>query len=145
MTRNNNCHKARRQSITWVRGSWLNNFTLGEQAIEGSPCVRSIPWPQSWEQHATPLVPVYQELISNRGFVRNRKQHAEILKLNVPWQFPLFHYICKKDHDHLSLLSLNNFCRKTTVYNKYKYQDNYQSYSSRPNAMSNALKQSLMV
>ena len=86
ITRNNNRHKARRQSITWVTGSWLNNVTLGEQVTEGNPCMCSIPWPQSWEQLATLLVPVYQERIRKRGFMRNRKQHTEILKLNVPWQ-----------------------------------------------------------
>ena len=28
----------------------------------------------------------YQELIRNRGFMRDRKQHTGILLLNVPWQ-----------------------------------------------------------
>ena len=29
----------------------------------------------------------YQELIRNRGFMRDRKQHTGILPLNVPWQY----------------------------------------------------------
>ena len=53
---------------------------------------------------------------------------------------PLLYYICEKGPDHLSLFSLNNFWRKAIVYNKYNYQYNYQSYSSRPDAMSNVLK-----
>ena len=60
-----------------------------------------------------------QELIGNRGFMRNRKYPAVILLLNVPWQFPLIYYICKKGLDQLSLFSVNNFCIKTLVNNKY--------------------------
>ena len=55
------------------------------KVTEGNLCMRSIPWPQSWEERATPLVPVYQEPIRNRGFMRNKKQHKRILKSNVPW------------------------------------------------------------
>jgi len=35
----------------------------------------------------------YQELIRNRGFMRDRKQHTGILLLNVPWQNPIGLYI----------------------------------------------------
>ena len=37
----------------------------------------------TWEQRAAPLVPVYQELIRNRGFMKNRKQHTGVLMLNI--------------------------------------------------------------
>ena len=74
----------------------------------------------------------YQELIRNRGFKRDRKQHTGVLLLNIPWQFPLFYYICKKRSWPFELFSFNNFCRKATVNNKYNCQDNRQSYSSRP-------------
>ena len=82
----------------------------------------------------------YQELIRNRGLKRERK-HG-ILLLNIPWQFPLFYYSCKKGLDHLTLFSCNNFCRKATVNNKYNCQDNRQSYSPRPDAVGDALKPS---
>ena len=83
-----------------------------------------------------------QELIRNRRLKRDRKQHTGISLLNIPWQFPLFYYSCKKGLDHLTLFSCNNFCRKATVNNKYNCQDNCQSYSSRPDAVGDALKPS---
>ena len=87
----------------------------------------------------------YQELIRNRGFKRDRKQHTGVLLLNIPWQFPLFYYICKKRSWPFELFSFNNFCRKATVNNKYNCQDNRQSYSSRPDAVGDALKPSSWV
>ena len=48
-----------------------------------------------------------------------QKQHTGILLLNVPWQFPLIYYICKKGLDWLSLFSFNNFCIKAMVNSKY--------------------------
>ena len=65
----------------------------------------------------------------------------DLLKLNVPWQVPLFYfciigdcrYFCEKGPDQLSLFSLNNFSWKASVYYKYNHQDNYQRYSSRSN------------
>ena len=87
----------------------------------------------------------WQELIRNRGLKRDRKQHTGILLLNIPWQIPLFYYICKKGPERLSLFSFNNFFRMATVNNKYNYQDNRQSYSSRPDAVGNALKPSSWV
>ena len=56
--------------------------------------MRSIPWPQSWEQCAAPLVPVYQELIRNRGFMKNRKQHTGVLKLNITWYLTFLSPLC---------------------------------------------------
>ena len=41
----------------------------------------SASWPQSWELCAALLVPVFQELIRNRGPLRNRKQHIGFLKI----------------------------------------------------------------
>ena len=54
----------------------------------------SVPWPQSWEQRAAPLVPVYQELIRNRGFMKNRKQHTGVLMLNITWHLPFLSPLC---------------------------------------------------
>ena len=45
----------------------------------------------------------------------------------------------------MSLFSFNNFCTKAMVNNKYNCQDNHQSYSSRPDAVSNVLKLSAWV
>ena len=43
----------------------------------------------------------------------------------------------------MSLVSINQLYRKVTINNKYNYQDNLQSYSSRPDAVGNTLKPSL--
>ena len=45
----------------------------------------------------------------------------------------------------MSLFSFNNFCRKAMVNNKYNYQDNRQSYSSKPNVVGDVLKPSSWV
>ena len=90
-----------------------------------------------------------------------KKQHTkeennilDPLKLNVPWQFPLFYffitggdsrYFCENGPDQLSLFSLNNFSWKASVYYKYNHQDNYQHYSFRSNTMCNVLKPSSRV
>ena len=43
----------------------------------------------------------------------------------------------------MSLVSINQPYRKAMINNKYNYQDNHQSYSSRPDAVDNTLKPSL--
>ena len=43
----------------------------------------------------------------------------------------------KKGPDQLSLVSINQPYRKAMINNKYNYQDNHQSYSSRPDAVGN--------
>ena len=45
----------------------------------------------------------------------------------------------------MSLVSINQPYRKVTVNNKYNYQDNHQSYSSRSDTVGNTLKPSLCV
>ena len=45
----------------------------------------------------------------------------------------------------MSLVSINQPYRKATVNNKYNYQDNHQSYSSRPDTVYNTLKPSSRV
>ena len=70
-------------------------------------------------------------------------QHTGGLLLNASWQFPLFYYIClKKGPDQMSLVSINQPYRKAMINSKYNYQDNHQSYDSRPDAVGNALKPS---
>ena len=59
--------------------------------------------------------------------------------------FLKFYYICKKGPDQISLVSINQPYRKATINNKYNYQDNHQSYSSRPDVVGNTLKPSLWV
>ena len=74
------------------------------------------------------------------------KQLTGSLLSNASWQFPLFYYICKKKGtDQMSLVSNNQPYRNVTIINKYNYQDNHQSYISRPDAASNTLKASLWV
>ena len=53
-----NGHKVRRQSVSQERGSWLSSFGTRKMFTEGNPCMRFIPWPQSWEQHTTWLAPI---------------------------------------------------------------------------------------
>ena len=69
-------------------------FYCRVKVTEGNSRMRSIPWPQSWEQCAAPLVPIYQELIRNRGFMKNRKQHTGVLKLNITWHLPFLSPLC---------------------------------------------------
>ena len=45
----------------------------------------------------------------------------------------------------MSLVSINQPYRKAKINNKYNYQDNHQSYSSRPDAVGNTLKPSSWV
>ena len=45
----------------------------------------------------------------------------------------------------MSLVSINQPYRKASMNNKYNYQDNHQSYSSRPDVVGNTLKPSLWV
>ena len=73
------------------------------------------------------------------------KQHTGSLLLNASWQFPLFYYICKKGPDQLSLFSIHKPYRKAMINNKYNYQDNHRSYSSRPDAVGDTLKPSSWV
>ena len=66
-----------------------------------------------------------------RAQERQETAHRNLL-LNIPWQFPLFYYICKKGPDQMSLVSINQPYRKAMINSRYNYQDNHQSYSSRP-------------
>ena len=51
----------------------------------------------------------------------------------------------RKGPDQMSLVSINQPYRKVMVNNKYNYQDNDQSYSSRPDVVGNTLKPSSWV
>ena len=42
----------------------------------------------------------------------------------------------------MSFVSINQPYRKAMINNKYNYQDNHQSYDSRPDAVGSALKPS---
>ena len=53
-----NGHKVRRQSICQERESWTSSFVVRRLFTEGNPQMCFISWPHSWEQRATPLVPV---------------------------------------------------------------------------------------
>ena len=53
--------------------------------------------------------------------------------------------LSKKGLDQMSLVSINQPYRKAMVNNKYNYQDNHQSYSSRPDTVGNTLKPSSWV
>ena len=61
----------------------------------------------------------------------------------LPDNFPYDIIIVKKKV--LTLISINQPYRKVMINNKYNYQDNHQSYSSRPDAVGNNLKPSLWV
>ena len=113
----------------------------------------------------------FPDLIKNRVLENRQTKEENImlspLKLNVPWQFPVFYffiigddcrYCCEKGPEQVSLFSFNNFSWKASIcysYNhqdnyqhyssSYNHQDNYQHYSSRSNTMCNALKPSLRV
>ena len=56
---------------------------------------------------------------------------------------PILFYLYKKNPDQMSLVSINQPYRKVMISKKYNYQDNHQSYSSRPDAVSNTLKPTL--
>ena len=80
----NNGHKVRRQSISQERGLWLSSFVVRTMFTEGDSCM-SHPM-TSVQETACHFTHFHcQELIRNREFMRNRKRHAEILLLNVPW------------------------------------------------------------
>ena len=94
-----------------------------------------------WERLFSPLIPEYsginkEQRIPDRSKTAHRKPPVKCF---------LFYYICKKVLDQMSLVSINQPYRKATVNNKYNYQDNHQSYSSRPNTVGNTLKPSSWV
>ena len=81
-------------------------------------------------------------------------QHIGFLKVKCPLTIPscllfIIRGACRcfseKGPNQMSLFSFNNFCTKAMVNNKYNCQDNHQSYSSRPDAVSNVLKLSAWV
>ena len=94
--------------------------------------------PHPWERLAPPLNSWInkEQRIHDRSKIAHRKP-----PVNASWQFPLFYYICKKEKrkgpDQLSLVSINQPYRKAMINNKCNYQDNHQSYSSRPDAVGN--------
>ena len=88
------------------------------------------------------LIPEYSGINKEQRFMTDPKQHTGSLLLNASCQLPLFYYICEKGPDQLSLFSINQPYRKAMLNNKYNYQDNHQSYSSRPDAVGNTLKPS---
>ena len=84
------------------------------------------------------LIPEYsginkEQRIPDRSKTARRKPPVKCF-LTVP---PVY-YICKSP-DQLSLFSINQPYRKATINNKYNYQDNHQSCSSRPDAVGNTL------
>ena len=95
-----------------------------------------------------------EQRVFEKWHTKEENNILDPLKLNIPWQFPLFYffitggdcrYFSEKGPDQLSLFSLNNFSRMASVYYKYNHQDNYQPYSSRSNTMCDALKPSSRV
>ena len=81
-----NGHKVRRQSISQERGSWLSGFVVRRMFTERNPRMRFHPMTSVLGVVCCSTRSHYQELIRNRGFMRDRKQHTGILLLNVPWQ-----------------------------------------------------------
>ena len=51
----------------------------------------------------------------------------------------LLYFLKEKGPDQMSFVSINQPYRKAMINNKYNYQDNHQSYSSRPDAVGNTL------
>ena len=82
----NKGHKVRRQSISQERGSWLSGFVVRRMFTERNPRMRFHPMTSVLGAVCCSTGFHYQELIRNRGFMRDRKQHTGILLLNVPWQ-----------------------------------------------------------
>ena len=80
----NNGQKVRRQSLSQERGLWLSSFAVRRMFTEGESCMShpmtSILWIACRFTHSC-----CEELKRNRGLMRNRRQHAGILLLNVPW------------------------------------------------------------
>ena len=68
----NSGHNVRRQSISQERGSWLSSFVVRRMFTEGTSVLGAAC------RHSR-----YQELISNRGFMRDRKEHTGIFLLNI--------------------------------------------------------------
>ena len=94
------------------------------------------------------LIPEYsginkEQRIPDRCKTARRKPPVKCF-LTIP---PILLYLLKKKKipDQMSLASINQPYRKAMVYNKYNYQDNHQSYSSRPDTVGNTLKPSLWV
>ena len=81
----NNGRKVRRQSISQERGLWLGSFVIRRMFTDGDSRM-SHPMTSVLGTVCRFTRSQCQELIRNRGFMRNRKQHAGTLLLNVPWQ-----------------------------------------------------------
>ena len=83
-----------------------------------------------------------EERIPDRSKTAHRKPPVKCF-LATP---PILLYLRKKKNlDQMSLVSINQPYRKAMVNNKYNYQDNHQSYSSRPDTVGNTLKPSSWV
>ena len=63
----------------------------------------------------------------------------------LPDNSPYFIFVKKKGPGQMSLVSISQPYRKAMINNEYNYQDNHQSYSSRPDAVGNILKPSSWV
>ena len=92
------------------------------------------------------LIPEYsginkEQRIPDRSKTAHRKPPVKCF-LTIP---SILLYLLKKGLDQMSLVSINQPYRKATVNNKYNYQDNHQSYSSRPDTVGNTLKPSSWV
>ena len=94
------------------------------------------------------LIPEYsginkEQRIPDRSKTAHRKPPVKCF-LTIP---PILLYMLKKKKspDQMTLVSINQPYRKAMINNKYSYQDNHQSYSSKPVAVGNTLKPSLWV
>ena len=92
------------------------------------------------------LIPEYsglnkEERIPDRSKTAHRKPPVKCFLESSPY----FIIFVKKGLDQMSLVSINQPYRKVTVNNKYNFQDNHQSYSSRPDTVGNTLKPSSWV
>ena len=89
------------------------------------------------------LIPEYSGInkgqrVPDRSKTAHRKPLVKCF-LTIP---PILLYLLKKKkgRDQMSLVSINQPYRKAMINNKYNYQDNHQSYSSRPDAVSNTFE-----
>ena len=93
------------------------------------------------------LIPEYSEInkeqrIPDRSKTAHRKPPLKCFLTISPI---LLYMLKKKSPDQMSSVSINQLYRRAMINNKYSYQDNHQSYSSKPVVVGNTLKLSSWV